>query len=219
MKSIKNIVCICALSLALFACERETPTPPVDPPAPLLALDTIAPVSLGYEAANEVKVSVSKIIERSDISVTADDSWVRDISVKEQTISFMVSENPERTRGYRYLNILIKQEGKEIGRCKVYQSRRPISEEKLAFATEKASNNLSDYFSDIEERDGLEMTKFVYNLEKTTGGKDNYKNYPAFAFCIDMNYDPENNMEWFLPSQNDVYLSDYKYLTNINNNI
>ncbi len=53
----------------------------------------------------------------------------------------------------------------------------------------------SDYLS------GLEMTKLVYNLEKTTSGKDSYRNYPAFAFCIEMNHDPENNMEWYLPSE------------------
>ncbi len=35
---------------------------------------------------------------------------------------------------------------------------------------------------------------------ETTNGNDSYRNYPAFAFCIVMNHDPENNMEWYLPS-------------------
>ena len=48
------------------------------------------------------------------------------------------------------------------------------------------------------------MTKLVYNLEKTTGGKDSYRNYPAFASCIEMNHDPENNMELYLPSDNEM---------------
>lgn len=47
---------------------------------------------------------------------------------------------------------------------------------------------------------GIEITKAIYNLEKTTNGKDSYKNYPAFVYCIEMNHDPENNMEWHLPS-------------------
>ena len=51
---------------------------------------------------------------------------------------------------------------------------------------------------------GLEATKLVYNLEKATGGKDTYKNYPAFAFCIEMNHDPEHHMEWYLPSVDEM---------------
>lgn len=35
-------------------------------------------------------------------------------------------------------------------------------------------------------------------------GKDSYKNYPAFAYCIEMNHDPENNMEWHLPSLHEM---------------
>ena len=119
-----------------------------------------------------------------------------------KTISFNVLENSEIETGHRFDTIVISYKNERIGAICVTQARKPISTKRLVWALSNAMyRNKALCNSGMS---GLEVTKAIYNLSKTTNGKDSYKNYPAFAYCIEMNHDPENNMEWHLPSENEI---------------
>ena len=160
-------------------------------------------VSLNYRSSTET-VTLSRDIQAEGATVTLKKgvSWINNIRLSGKVITFDVEENTTTTSGHRFDTLVVAVNGSRIGTICVTQARNPFSDTRLVWANSNAlyrneplsSTNLS----------GLEMTKLVYNLEKTTDGRDSYKNYPAFAFCIEMNHDPDNNMEWYLPSENEI---------------
>lgn len=161
-------------------------------------------VSLNYHHS-EQNVSLPFDIEAKGCSVYLKYSsyWITKLKLSGRTISFNVLENGDIEIGHRFDTLVISNsKGGRIGSICVTQARRPISMKRLVWAMADAMyKNKALCKSDMS---GLEITKAIYNLSKTTNGKDSYKNYPAFAYCIEMNHDPENNMEWHLPSEDEI---------------
>lgn len=160
-------------------------------------------VSLNYHSSEQV-VSLPVNIESIGCTVQLKDAsyWITKLKLAGNTISFNVLENGDIETGHRFDTIVISNKGKKIGSICVTQARKPISTKRLVWAMADAMyRNKALCSSDMS---GLEITKAIYNLSKTTNGKDCYKNYPAFAYCIEMNHDPENDMEWHLPSKEEI---------------
>lgn len=166
-------------------------------------LSSIDNVSLNYRSSVET-VTLSRDVESEGavVKLKKGVSWINNIRLSGNKILFDVEENTTTTSGHRFDTICVAVKGQIIGSVCVTQARNPFSDTRLAWANSNAMY-LNKALSD-KDLSGLEMTKLVYNLEKTTGGKDSYKNYPAFAFCIEMNHDPEHNMEWYLPSEDEI---------------
>lgn len=127
-------------------------------------------------------------------------SWINNIRLNGKFLSFNVEENTSISTGHRFDTIEVIVRDIKIGSICVTQARPRKSSEKLQWTT----SGKMYWEDDIPGANGREKTIFIYNLEKTTGGKDNYRNYPAFAYCIEMNHDPEKDMEWYLPADNDL---------------
>jgi len=160
-------------------------------------------VSLNYNSSRE-SVNLGRDVESEGGKATLKkgSSWINNIQLSGNMLSFEVEENSNISTGHRFDTILVTVNGSRIGTICVTQARYPFSSTRIVWANTNAMyRNTPLSNSDLS---GLEMTKKIYNLEKTTGGKDSYKNYPAFAFCIEMNIDPEHNMEWYLPSQDEI---------------
>ncbi len=196
------VLAVVTLFFCLVSCgddEGEVSMIPTD----ITKLPLTDNVSLNYGASTNTVVLPRDIqAEGAKLSLKKGVSWINNIQLSGRVISFDVEENTGISTGHRFDTLVIAVNGTRIGSICVTQARNPFSESRLVWANENAlylKAALSN--SDLS---GLEMTKLVYNLEKTTGGKDSYKNYPAFAFCIEMNHDPENNMEWYLPSENEI---------------
>lgn len=166
-------------------------------------LSSIDNVSLNYRSSVET-VTLSRDVESEGavVKLKKGVSWINNIRLSGNKILFDVEENTTTTSGHRFDTICVAVKGQIIGSVCVTQARNPFSDTRLAWANSNAMY-LNKALSD-KDLSGLEMTKLVYNLGKTTGGKDSYKNYPAFAFCIEMNHDPEHNMEWYLPSEDEI---------------
>lgn len=160
-------------------------------------------ISLNYHATSKTVILDRDVeSEGAAISLKKGVSWINNIHLSGKILSFDVEENTMTTIGHRFDTIIVSLKGIRIGSICVTQARNPFSGSRLVWANSDALyRNAPLSNSDL---DGWEMTKLVYNLEKTTGGKDSYKNYPAFAYCIEMNHDPDNNMEWYLPSENEI---------------
>ena len=162
---------------------------------------SIDDVSLNYKPSSEsVSLSRDVEVEGAVVKLKKGVSWINNVRLSGNKILFDVEENTTTQKGHRFDTICVVAKGQIIGKVCVSQARNPFSGSRLAWDNSKAlyqEKALSD-----KDLSGLEMTKLVYNLEKTTGGKDSYKNYPAIAFCIEMNHDPEHHMEWYLPSEN-----------------
>lgn len=175
-----------------------------EPEVDYIQLDKVKPLSLSSESTTE-RVALSKDISGIATANIRDynSDFIRNIKTYSENgktvVSFNVEENRPSQYGYREGYIDITQKDKVIGTIEVYQARPSQPLTRLVWATSAASYSEKD-MKDLGISDGLEMTKFIFNLDKTTNGSDNYKNYPAFAYCIEMNRDPENNMEWHLPS-------------------
>jgi len=170
-------------------------------------------VSLSYRASVET-VTLPRDVqaEGATVSLKKGVSWINNIQLSGKIISFDVEENTGTSSGHRFDTLVVAVNGIRIGTICVTQSRNPFSNTRLVWANSKAlyrDKPLSSANLGSSNLGGLEMTKMIYNLEKTTGGKDSYKNYPAFAFCIEMNHDPENNMEWYLPSEDELRSYDH----------
>lgn len=171
-------------------------------------LPQMSNVSLSYRASAET-VTLARDVEAEGgtVSLKKGVSWINNIHLSGKVLSFDVEENTGISSGHRFDTLVVAVNRTRIGTICVTQARNPFSESRLVWANANAlyrkeplnSSNLS----------GLEKTKLVYNLEKTTGGKDSYKNYPAFAFCIEMNHDPENKIEWYLPSEDEIRSYDH----------
>lgn len=166
-------------------------------------LPKIDNVSLNYHPS-EHTVELPRDMESEGVTISLkDDSyWITQLKLSKKTISFRVLENTDNETGHRFDTIVINYKNKRIGDICVSQARKPISATRLVWAVSSALyRNKALCTSNMT---GIEITKAIYNLSKTTEGKDTYKNYPAFAFCIEMNHDPENNMEWHLPSLSEM---------------
>ena len=166
-------------------------------------LPQIDNISLNYHPSEEI-VSLPRDIESEGCIINLKDNsyWITKFKLSGKTISFNVLENSEIETGHRFDTIVISYKNERIGAICVTQARKPISTKRLVWALSNAMyRNKALCNSGMS---GLEVTKAIYNLSKTTNGKDSYKNYPAFAYCIEMNHDPENNMEWHLPSENEI---------------
>lgn len=190
------------ISALLVSCntkiDDDTQPDPQDTikPAPK-SLGAIKNISLdSFQSHQEVSLPRNVESEGAVVSVKDNSSWIRRIALSGDKLSFDVEENPSVSTGHRYDTLEIKVDNVRIGTICVSQARSRKASEKLAWCTSDAS-----YFKkETPKVSGKELTKLIYNLEKTTQGADSYKNYPAFAFCIEMNHDPENDMEWHLPN-------------------
>lgn len=166
-------------------------------------LPKIGNASLNYHPSEQI-ISLPRDVESEGATVNLKDNsyWITQLKLNGSTISFKVLENSDVETGHRFDTIVISHKNERIGTICVTQARKPISTKRLVWAMSNAIyRNKALCNSDMS---GLEVTKAIFNLSKTTNGKDSYKNYPAFAYCIEMNHDPENNMEWHLPSENEM---------------
>lgn len=211
MKNKKNLMCLLAivmvamLSVGFASCGgNDDDEEGGGSSTKVTQLPKMNDVSLNYRATSET-VTLSRDVEAegATVSLKKGVSWINNIRLSGKILSFDVEENTTTTTGHRFDTLVVAVKGTPIGTICVTQARNPFSDSRLVWANSNALyRNEPLSTGDLS---GLEMTKLVYNLEKTTGGKDSYKNYPAFAFCIEMNHDPENNMEWYLPSEAEIY--------------
>lgn len=165
-------------------------------------LAPISTISLDASASSQ-SVELSRNTNNATAQTQDNAFWISDLKVYENKVTFKVIENIYYERGHRVDTVLISEKGHLIGKFAVTQARNRKSNTNLVWAVSDAPCR-NQTLELPDKYDGLKNTIYVYNLEKTTGGKDSYKNYPAFAYCIDMNADPENNMEWYLPSYGEV---------------
>lgn len=128
--------------------------------------------------------------------------FIRNVKLSGNKISFWLEENSNTNRGYREGQIDIIVNGTCIQSFKVYQARNSECSEALQWCNDKGTFTTNDLL-DFSKKTGKEITEYIYNLEKTTNGTDTYKNYPAFAYCIEMNHDLPN-IEWYLPTKNEM---------------
>ncbi len=199
-----RIIILGLFVLVALACKPITPTPEPEPdptPAPPKSLGTFKNVSLDSKSSSLV-VDLPRDVtgEGATVKLKNGVSWINALTLNGKNITFNVEENTNSSTGHRYDTILVTAQGVRIGAICVSQARPRKAAEKLQWTT----SGKTYWSGDIPKLSGKEMTKLIYNLEKTTGGKDNYKNYPAFAYCIEMNHDPDNDMEWYLPSYDEL---------------
>lgn len=191
------------LPLAIVLCGCSKSNDPAPTEKQVLALPKMENISLNYHPS-EQQISLARDVQSEGATVTLKDKayWITKLTLNKSTITFNVLENTETESGHRFDTILISHKGIRIGSICVSQARKNISPTRLIWASPSATY-LNKAIS-TQGMSGQEITKAIYNLSKTTNGKDSYKNYPAFAFCIEMNHDPENNMEWYLPTKEEV---------------
>ena len=130
--------------------------------------------------------------------------FIREVKIQGDKITFWLEQNNNIARGYRQGTIDITANDKVIQSFNVYQARNPEAPQPLQWATKEATASGGTVDMYALDHSAKEITQFIYNLEKYTNGKDSYKNYPAFAYCIEMNHDL-SNMEWFLPSRSGMW--------------
>lgn len=197
----KALLLISLLSLLFTNCGRIDPEPTPEPtptptPAPPKSLGEFKNVSLDSKSSSQ-QVTLPRDVSSEGATVKLKNgvSWINGLSLNGKTISFNVEENTNVSTGHRFDTIEVRAQGIRIGAICVTQARPRKSSDKLQWTT----SGHTYWGADIPGSNGKEKTIAIYNLEKTTGGKDNYKNYPAFAYCIEMNHDPDKDMEWYLP--------------------
>lgn len=197
----KKILFLMMAALLSVGCSKEKAE---DEKKSKIEIGEIPPVSISYEdAIHEIELpkDLSSIAVANIHDYNSD--FIRDIKItKEGTkskVTFWSQKNTETNRGYREGQIdIMSTEGEFISSFRVYQARNPFAPTKLQWCTEKATYDVDKLLDVVQRSNGKQITQFIYNLEKETNGKDSYKNYPAFAYCIEMNHDPANNMEWYL---------------------
>ena len=198
----KRTLLAIAIALPIFAgCSSSDDEPTED--IKVTQLPKMENVSLNYHVSTHT-ITLARDVQKEGASVSLryNSYWISRLELNGNKISFQVNENPDIELGHRFDTILVSYKGERIGSICVSQARKPISAEKLRWALSDAIYR-SEAIS-TSSMSGKEITKAIYNLEKTTNGKDSYKNYPAFAYCIEMNHDPDNNMEWHLPTKEEV---------------
>ena len=191
-----SALCACVISSCTNDNENEDAKDKYVAP-----LSSIADISLNYHATSK-SVTLSRDVEAegATVSLNRGASWINNLKLKGNKVTFEVEENASTFAGHRFDTIVVSVRGKRIGTVCVSQARNPFSSMQLAWANPGSGQRLEELFDGNSTYSGLELTKIVYNLEKTTGGRDSYKNYPAFAFCIEMNHNPEKKIEWYLPT-------------------
>ena len=189
------------LPIGLISCSTDDDK---ENKSPIISeLPSIDNVSLNYHSSEQT-ITLPRDIEKEGAIVSLKDNsyWISRLNLNGDKLSFGILENNDIEIGHRFDTIIISNQGVRIGSICVSQARKPISSTRLVWAVSSAMyRNKALCESDMS---GLEITKAIYNLSKTTNGEDSYKNYPAFAYCIEMNHDPENNMEWHLPSLSEM---------------
>ncbi|MBQ8205260.1 MAG: hypothetical protein IJZ78_05505 [Alistipes sp.] len=191
---------MCLIVCIACACEKEAISENCE------YLPEIKNVSLNHHGQNvRVSLPFNGVIPHNINAKTKYGSyWIQRLECDHDLLTFYAVENNEYDRGYRSDTVYIYSGQQEIGKFCVVQARNYISPKEMKWALPESIM----YNEPIGENGmtGLELTRVVYELKKTTNGKDSYKNYPAFAYCIDMNIDPQNNMEWHLPSIEEMYV-------------
>ena len=219
MKKNRKFQCLLALatiaifSFGLASCGGDDEESGGSTSTKVTPLPQMSNVSLSYHASVET-VTLARDVqaEGATVSLKKGVSWINNIQLSGKVLSFDVEENTGTSVGHRFDTLVVAVNGTRIGAICVTQARNPFSDTRLVWANENAlyrDKPLSSANLGSSDLNGLEMTKLIYKLEKTTDGKDSYKNYPAFAFCIEMNHDPENNMEWYLPSEDEIRSYDH----------
>lgn len=195
----KKILLILTVLTLFWGCSNEDN----ESPKQIQKLPRIDNLSLNYHSS-EQKIKISRDIESEGATVSLKDNsyWITQLKLNGDIITFRALENQDIETGHRYDTIVINIENQRIGSICVSQARKPISTTRLVWALSNAMYRNQALCK--ANMSGVEVTKAIYNLSKTTNGKDSYKNYPAFAYCIEMNHDPQNNMEWHLPSENEM---------------
>lgn len=165
----------------------------------IISLNKIDDISLDYNAYSQT-IIVSRNIENCKYYIKGNSFWLSNVEIKDNKISFDVLENIYYQKGYRSDSIIITEKDNKIGSIAVFQARNPYSPTKLAWCTDNATYKNKGIDGNLT---GKQVTEFICNISKTTSGKDSYKNYPAIAYCIEMNHDL-NNIEWYLPSPSEM---------------
>ena len=207
MKKILFLMLATALPFLFYSCSEDDSISEnegiAEEEEEIKALPEMDNVSLDYHPSDQV-IELPRDVESEGVTISLkyDSYWITQLELNGSTISFKALENTESETGHRFDTIFINNRGINIGSICVSQARKPISPTRLVWAVSSAIYR-NKALGDLS-MSGQEMTKAIYDLEKTTNGKDSYKNYPAFAYCIEMNHDPENNMEWHLPSLHEM---------------
>lgn len=188
---------VCALGMFATCDDKEEQTT-----IPVEQLDPIATVSLDSKSQT-ASVALSRDIatENATLSVKENAYWIKNLQVNGDRVSFNVEENPNVSTGHRYDTVIISVKNQTIGKFCVTQARNRKSSEKLPWANSNATYSQERIPSGMS---GVELTMFIYNLEKSTNGADSYHNYPAFEYVIEMNHDSANNMEWHLGVHDEI---------------
>ena len=130
-------------------------------------LPQIDNISLNYHPSEEI-VSLPRDIESEGCIINLKDNsyWITKLKLSGKTISFNVLENSEIETGHRFDTIVISYKNERIGAICVTQARKPISTKRLVWALSNAMyRNKALCNSGMS---GLEVTKAIYNLSKTT---------------------------------------------------
>lgn len=201
MRKKNTVIATLAIALSFVACGGDDSDSSEKEVMPLGKIDN---VSLNYHSSSQ-QVVLPRDVESEGAIVSLKDGvgWISGLTLHGNTISFQVVENTEKDRGHRFDTIVVSSSNKRIGTICVSQARVPISSTRLAWALSEAEYRNHALLDG--ELSGKKITEAIYKLSKITGGIDNYHNYPAFEYCIEMNHDPENNMEWHLPSIEEMY--------------
>lgn len=194
----RNLLIILPVLFAFVfnACSSDSRENDVDE----ITIDRLEDLKTSYES-KEYSVKLSKdLTGLAEVKIHDYNSdFIRDLKLKGDKIEFWLEENTNTSRGYRTGQIDIISSGKVIQTFNIYQSRTPFAPTTLQWSNANATFDPDELADVVQSSNAKEITQFVYNLEKNTNGRDSYKNYSAFAYCIEMNPDPENNMEWYLP--------------------
>ena len=163
----------------------------------IIPIGVVPNVSLDSNpTSKEVALSRDVESEGATLVLLNNSSWIRNLKLSNNIVSFNVEENSDVYRGHRFDTIEVQINNSRIGTICVTQARNRKSLNKLNWCTDQASHYGTRIPSNLTT--GKEITQYIYNLEKTTNGTDSYHNYPAFEYVIEMNHDPEHNMEWHL---------------------
>lgn len=195
MKS--SIIFILIINVLFFSCSSEE-TPRIIPDK----LNSIPFVSTDY-TGKTISIPVSRDINIASVTLKGGSFWISNITISGKTISFNVLENIYYEKGYRSDSIIITEGEYIIGSFAIYQARNRISPTHLVWAKSSAK-----YYNQSLNLDGVEFAKYIIK-------NDDYKLYPALAYCIEMNHDL-NNIEWYLPSLNEMQTAEQDLLSTFN---
>ena len=160
----------------------------------LTQMGRVAEISRDY-TEQSLSVKIPTQLNEQDIicNLRHDSYWINDILASKEHIKFHVELNSDRSKGYRSDTIDLFCKGVNVGYIEVYQARHPMSLQKLTWGP--------DILLSLPKGDGKKETEMLYHFCKNSDGRYSLSDFPAFAYCIEMNHNPEKNMEWYLPSE------------------